>query len=244
MEAMVVLKPDIIFNFESWVDSDLIQEQTGIPTIGLIGVEDWNAADFHKSYEPLRIIAKVLGKEDRAEWLISYVEDKLDRIREIIDQIPQEEKPRVYALIAHGMSGATVYAPVEWAGGYNVAEEYLREHDLQYAEIDPEYVLHLDPDVIFLGGTVDELIEAHPGLEATSAVKKGQVYQLFGPSVKRELIQVVAETYYIAKILHPDLFQDLDVEKEANKMFKEVYGVDDLYNKVQEARGRELYRWE
>ena len=108
----------------------------------------------------------MLGKEDRAEWLISYVEDKLDRIREIIDQIPQEEKPRVYALIAHGISSAAVYAPVEWAGGYNVAEEYLREHDLQYAEIDPEYVLHLDPDVIFLA-VIDELIEAHPSLEAT-----------------------------------------------------------------------------
>lgn len=59
-----------------------------------------------------------------------------------------------------------------------------------------------------------------------------------------DLVKLVVETYYMAKLLHPNEFHDLDVETEANIMFEEVYGVEDLYNKMQEARGLELYRWE
>ena len=244
VEAIVNLKPDVVFVFHAAADP--IQEQTGIPVVSLSGVRS-DIREFSKTYKSLRLAGKVLGKEDRAEWLISYVEDKLDRIREITDEIPEEEKPKVYALVAYGIKHTRIYAPVEWAGGNNVAKEYLISHGLYSAQINPEQVIAWNPDVIFLGCSGDrvaQLFEIHPGLEVTKAVKEGRVYQIFGPSVCWDLIQLVVETYYMAKLLHPDKFQDLDVEKEANKMFKEVYGADDLYNKVQEARGLELYRWD
>ncbi|RLG34776.1 hypothetical protein DRN97_01585 [Methanosarcinales archaeon] len=244
VEAIVNLKPDVVFVFHAAADP--IQEQTGIPVVSLSGVRS-DIREFSKTYVSLRLAGKVLGKEDRAEWLISYVEGKLDRIRKITDEIPEEEKPKVYALVAYGIKDTRIYAPVEWAGGRNVAKEYLISHGLYSAQINPEQVIAWNPDVIFLGGSgkaVAKLLEVHPGLEVTKAVKEGKVYQIFGPYVCWDLIQMPVETYYMAKLLHPDRFQDLDVEKEANRMFKEVYGVDDLYNKVQEARGLELYRWE
>jgi len=125
-----------------------------------------------------------------------------------------------------------------------VAKEFLLSQGLESAQINPEQVIIWNPDVIFLRGTVAQLLEDHAGLEATTAVKEGNVYQIFGPYICHDLIQLVVETYYMAKLLHPDEFYDLDVEYEANRMFEEVYGADDLYNKVQEARGVELYRWE
>ena len=244
VEVILELKPDVVFVYFSYPEvADYIQ-QTGIPAVCLSSVRP---NDFSKTYESLRLAGWILGKEDRAEWLISYVEDKLDRIRKITNEIPEEEKPKVYALVAYGIKDTMVYAPVEWAGGINVAKEYLLSHGLTYAYIDPEQVIVWNPDVIFLGCTGDyvaQLFEIHPGIEVTKAVKEGRVYQIFGPWFCWDLIQMVVETYYMAKLLHPDKFQDLDVEKEANKMFKEVYGVDDLYNKVQEARGLELYRWD
>ena len=242
MEAILELKADVAFvRFFNPGVADSIQEKTGIPAVCLQRVEP---SDFKKTYESLRLAGRILGKEDRAEWLISYVEDKLDPIRKITNKIPEEEKPKVYALVACGIRHTMVYAPVEWAGGNTVAKEYLLSRGLTSAQINPEQVIVWNPDVIFAGASVAKLLEVHPGLEVTKAVKEGKVYQIFGPYHAWDLIQVVAETYYIAKILHPDKFQDLDVEKEANKMFKEVYGADDLYNKVQEARGVELYRWE
>jgi iron complex transport system substrate-binding protein len=241
VEAILNLKPDVVFVRSSYLEvADSIQEQTGIPAVCLQGVD---SADFKKTYKSLSLTGKVLGKEDRAEWLISYVEDKLDRIRKITNEIPEEEKPKVYALVARGIQKTMVYAPVEWAGGNNVAKEYLLSHGLWYAQIDPEQVIVWNPDVIFLSRPA-ELLEVHPGLELTKAVKEGKVYTIFGPATCWDLIQLPVETYYMAKLLYPDRFQNLDVEKEANKMFKEVYGADDLYNKVQEARGIELYRWE
>jgi iron complex transport system substrate-binding protein len=249
VEAFLDLKPDVVFS-PSLTVADSIQEQTGIPVVYLpydpaFALEP---SGFDSStYETLRLAGKVLGKEDRAEWLISYVEDKLDRITKITNEIPEEEKPKVYPLVSSGIKNARIYGPVEWAGGINVAKEYLLSLGLRYAQINPEQVIIWNPDVIFLGCTGEHMAkfsETHPGLEVTKAVKEGKVYTVFGPYQSHNLIQMVAETYYMAKLLHPDKFQDLDVEKEANKMFKEVYGADDLYNKVQEARGLELYRWE
>ncbi|RLG34777.1 hypothetical protein DRN97_01590 [Methanosarcinales archaeon] len=245
VEVILELKPDVVFVYFSYPEgADSIQEQTGIPVVCLSSVRP---DDFSKTYESLRLAGKVLGKEDRDEWLISYVEDKLDRVRKITNEIPEKEKPKVYALVAYGIKDTMVYAPVEWAGGRNVAKEYLLSHGLTYAQINPEQVIIWNPDVIFLGCTGDrvaKLLEVHPGLEVTKAVKEGKVYTIFGPWFCWDLIQMPVETYYMAKLLHPNKFQDLDVEKEANRMFKEVYGADDLYNKVQEARGLELYRWE
>ena len=245
VEAILELKPDVVFSYSGYPGgADLIQEQTGIPAVCTGYLEP---SEFGRTYESLGLAAEILGKEDRAEWLISYVEDKLDRISKITNEIPEEEKPKVYALVWYGITQTMVYAPVEWAGGNNVAKEYLLSHGLESAQINPEQVIIWNPDVIFLGCTGDyvaKLLEVHHGLEVTKAVKEGKVYTIFGPYFCHDLIQLLAETYYMAKLLHPDKFQDLNVEKEANKMFKEVYGADDLYNKVQEGRGLELYRWE
>ena len=245
VEAILELKPDVVFSYSGYLEgADSIQEQTGIPVVCTRYVEP---SEFGRTYESLRLASKVLGKEDRAEWLISYVGDKLDRIRKITNEIPEEEKPKVYALVWYGIRQTMIYAPVEWAGGNNVAKEYLLSHGLESAQINPEQVIIWNPDVIFLGCTgesVAKLLEVHHGLEVTKAVKEGKVYQIFGPMFCHDLIQLLVETHYMAKLLHPDKFQDLNVEKEANRMFKEVYGADDLYNKVQEGRGLELYRWE
>jgi iron complex transport system substrate-binding protein len=242
MEAILELKPDVVFSYSSYPDvADSIQEKTGIPVVCTRYVEP---SKFDRTYESLKLTATILDKEERAEWLISYVGDKLDRITKITGEIPEEEKPKVYALVWRGITQTMDYAPVELAGGINVAKEFLLSQGLESAQINPEQVIIWNPDVIFLRGTVAQLLEDHAGLEATTAVKEGNVYQIFGPYICHDLIQLVVETYYMAKLLHPDEFYDLDVEYEANRMFEEVYGTNDLYNKVQEARGVELYRWE
>ena len=249
METILELKPDVIFIEPSRSDvADSIQEKTGIPVFCTLHVVTSNFYMTSGSFsESFMLTAEILDKKDRADWLMSYVGDKLDRITKITAEIPEEEKPKVYALVASGIRMTGDYAPVELAGGINVAKEYLLSQGLEFAQINPEQVIVWDPDVILLGSSgesVAKLLETHPGLEATTAVKEGKVYQIIGPMRWHDQIQLVVETYYMAKLLHPDEFYDLDVEAEANSMFEEVYGAEDLYNKVQEARGLELYRWE
>jgi iron complex transport system substrate-binding protein len=248
IEAILELQPDLVLVSAAYTNADDVQGPTGIPTVALMGPQ-CDIRRYDDTYESLRIAGKLLGLEDRAEWLITYAEDKLNPIREITSKIPEEEKPKVYALVVHGINGTLAYAPLEWAGGYNVAKDFVISQDLWSArDIDPEKVLEWAPDVIIFGGsggsTFADVLKAHPGLEATKAAKEGRIYQIFGPNFYHDLIQLVTETEYLAKLLHPDKFQDLDVEKEGNKMFKEVYGVDDLYNKVEEVRGLELYHWD
>jgi hypothetical protein len=43
---------------------------------------------------------------------------------------------------------------------------------------------------------------------------------------------MVIQVLQCVKVFHPDVFKDLNVEVEANKIFKFVYGVDGLYTRL------------
>ena len=61
--------------------------------------------------------------------------------------------------------------------------------------------------------------------------------QMRGYDVATEL----AEVYYIAKLLYPDEFKDLDVMAEGDEIMKEFYNEDGLYTKMSNELG--FYEW-
>ena len=66
-------------------------------------------------------------------------------------------------------------------------------------------------------------------------------YMLFSPMTLDPAISITVG-YYLAKLFHPDKFEDLDVEKESNEIFERFYGVTDFYTKMLD--WSDLYRWE
>jgi hypothetical protein len=47
----------------------------------------------------------------------------------------------------------------------------------------------------------------------------------------------------MAKLFHPDKFEDLNVEKECNEILERFYGVDNLYTLILD-KYYDFYRWE
>ena len=90
MEAIIELNPDAIFSYSGYPDvADSIQEKTGIPVVCTLNVEPSNFYMTSGSFsESLMLTAEILDKKDRAEWLMSYVGDKLDRITKMTAIIP------------------------------------------------------------------------------------------------------------------------------------------------------------
>ena len=238
LELIVTLKPDVVFG--SSRTADAMQEQTGIPVVAA-----GSAFTFEEVYEPIRIVGTLFKKENEAEELISLIEEKIDKVREVTSQIPDDEKPKVYIgtrATSTGYDGLlkTVgyYEPLDIAGGINVADEISAGTS---ATITKEQLIAWNPDIIFVtrGSLNDksvrsvEAVLSDPELQTINAVKNCSVYhttQLY--CYGRPHCRNIVNTMYMAKIFHPEKFKDLDLEKEGNEISKAFYKENDLYTEL------------
>ena len=72
------------------------------------------------------------------------------------------------------------------------------------------------------------------------AIREGRIYPGFDGYVGWYPEMVVICTMRIAKIAYPELFKDLDVIAEANRIYKEIYGVDSFFTQLVEEFGLEI----
>ena len=235
-ELIVSLEPDVIFGLAQHI---YLEEKTGIPVICFYLEAD------HLEFELYRLIGKVMGKEKEAEELISYANGKLLRVTEVTSQIPDSKKPRVYMEVYRSLTPIH-YDPIALAGGIDVAEDLADTHPGVYAvEVSKEQIVAWNPDIIVLQSGSVENIEvklSDPALQTVNAIKNRRIYGTIGHSAGWDPVRAITETFYMAKLFHPEEFKYLDVEKEGNEILKRAYGADDLYTMTAEKRN--LYRWE
>ena len=248
-ELIVALKPDVIFVSVSYIDAaDTLQNSIDIPVVCIYWLDSEAQGSFFEMY---RLEGKVVGKEERAEELISYINEKTAEITEVTSQIDESAKPRV--LFPWGgeylTRPGTRYYPIEPAGGINVATG-----PGSTITVSLEQVIEWNPDIILLHSTWSlpephlwgkctiEGVLSDPRLETINAVKNRKVYYAKGYMQGLDSATALTEVFYFAKLFHPDKFEDLDVEKEGNEILKTFYGVDGIYTDM--AEGCDLYRWE
>jgi len=125
-----------------------------------------------------------------------------------------------------------------YGGGINVA--YNPKAQMPWYSVSLEQVITWNPDIIILHGfgkwKPDDLYN-NPDWQPIKAVKERRVYKLTMGWTGWDPAGTVIQTMQCAKIFHPDKFRDLDVESEANKIFKFVYGVEGLYSRLKEDYG-------
>ena len=248
LELIVSLKPNVIFGSSSYADS--MQEKTSIPVICL-------SISGSLDFEAHRLTGKVIEKGKEAEELISYAHKKINEITEVTSEIPEDEKPKVY-LAMWTYSGTitrtpTCYDPLDLADGINVAKG--AGFGGYSAEVSKEQIIAWNPDIILLGtclpgppgrnpkydsvGTVDVLSD--PELQTINAVKDRIVYYTKGYGYGWDPATGITETFYFAKLFHPDKFTDLDVDKEGNEILEKFYGVDGLHTLISSFHEYELH---
>ncbi len=239
-EQILSLKPDVIFAYserEEWCSQ--IQEKTGIPVVGIY--TDPNSAT--SCFETYRLAGKVIGKEERAEELIKFSKDKFEDLQGIISQITDDEKPKVHLSFWSSITSSPgSYYPVDLAGGLNVINSESS------VTVSKEQVIAWNPDVILIHGptaphslSIEEVL-SDPDLQTINAVKNEQVYYTKGHFIGWDPATGLVEAFYMAKLFHPDEFEDLDVEAEGNTILERFYGVEGLYTWMLE--NSDLHRWE
>lgn len=234
-ESVIALQPDLLVMSLMDVNDPAMQrareqiEAAGIPVVHV----DFFSHPQENSIPSLRILAALIGAEDRAEEFAQFYEVRLDRIRDRLAD-GAIRRPTVFFHTHATAQGccATVgegvfHDFVTTAGGENLGAAVVPG---VLGTVSLEYLIGADPDFyVATGGThmagrggvvlgpgvvgdqarqsFDALIGAS-GLASLSAVQDGRavgVWHMFNDSPSH-----IALIEYLAKTFHPDLFADLD----------------------------------
>jgi len=241
-ELMTSLDPDVIFETMFWSNrADDMQEKVGAPVV-CVGTD----FDFNTISGQIELIGEVLDKQGEAEELIAFIDSEVEMVRSVTETLDESEKPTVY----FASRGATLgfydpkegrdftrttnfYEPLEVAGGINVAEESEGDE----INVGVEQIIAWDPEYILVSCNGPEnkdavdFIRESPELQSIAAVQNETVYNCFYPHcrgmpMEKSLLNMV----YMAKVLHPDEFKDLNLEEEGNKIMKAFLGVDGVFS--------------
>ena len=241
-EKIAALKPDLIF-CGNLKDAEAFEDKIGCPVV-VLGGQGWNFGE-DGYYSSIRVAGQALDAEDKADELIAFAKGKVEMIESVTDDLKPEDRPKVY--FASRGAGAGFYDPKEgrdftrtepkydplsMAGGINIASEI----NGSTVNVALEQIIAWNPDFIFISNsdagnnTGLEFIKNSPELSSINAIKNGNVYNCFYPHCRgtppdRNLLNMM----YMAKVLHPEEFKDLDLEKEGNEIFKAFLGVDGVF---------------
>lgn len=216
----------------------------GIPVIAtqVSSGNPTSAKDFVEfQKKEVQIFGNVLGPEakQKADQWCAYFDEKVNYVMSRTGKLKASEKPSVYyvrgpeALTVHGRNSYTEWY-IEMAGGDLVSKNTAKEI---LDTVTMEQVLAWNPDVIFMGRVDNtDLIMKDPKWSDIKAVKDGKVYvnpngvMVWDYSSEGPLLME-----FIAKTLHPELFQDLNMVQEVKDYYAKFYNytlTDDQANRI------------
>lgn len=220
-EAIINLNPDVIITYGSSPDPSKLDDNLEGTNITVIRLDCWKPEYITGDIKKL---GYMLGKEKNADELIAFQTKYLEIVKDRLEEIPEDERPRVY-LEGYGdystwSKGWGIHWLCALAGGTNIAADLPESNP----EIDSEWVLEQNPDIIVKVASasvagyeitdpsqIKEIWEAmisRPGWDSTIAVNNEKVY-----AMSRDICygtDYVIGLIYLAKWFHPDLFEDLD----------------------------------
>ncbi|MGB9940322.1 iron ABC transporter substrate-binding protein, partial [Methanosarcina sp.] len=221
-EKIIEINPQIILKSSTVgqasattaADADALQDKTGIPVVSFPYGSLNNEEQKTEMYSSLRIMGEAIGKQERAEEVIAYIEATMQDLESRTADIPESERKTVYVggvsySGAHGIiSTEPAYAPFLWVNAKNVAAGMGADH----ADIAKEALVDWDPEYIFIDvgtlqlgneGAIGEL-KNDASLAGLSAVKNGKVYGVIPYNFySTNYESVLANAYFAGKVLYP-----------------------------------------
>ena len=232
-EKILACNPDIVISEYEDVDkSNALQEQLGVPVITLKPGQSVFADPFKGT---LRLLGKVFGKEDRAEEIISFVEAETAEIKARVAGIAEEDKPSVYicGLGNWGTTNHLMTSPnfplFEVANVKNVLSDLATKGN-QAIEKEKFVAIGSDIDIMIIDAAavknIKPLYAEDPTMfDSVKAWNEGEVYlQLAFNAYYTNYELALADTWFIAKAVYPQLFEDIDMTAKLNQITEAFLG--------------------
>ncbi|SFB28647.1 iron complex transport system substrate-binding protein [Acetitomaculum ruminis DSM 5522] len=233
-EKILSCKPDIVISeYEDADKEDALQEQLNVPVItlktGPMGVFD------DAFFESMNLLGEIFEKEDKAESLVNYITKEKEDITKRTSDIKEEEKPSVYICglgnwgTTNHLMTAQNYVSFKVANVKNVVTG-LEADGVQEIESEKFVSLGADTDIMFIDAAavknIKPLYEEDPSMfDTMKAWKEGNVYlEMAFNAYYTNYETALINTWYIAKTVYPDKFEDIDITQKTNEVTKAFLG--------------------
>ena len=234
-EKILSCNPDIVISeFEDLEKANALQEQLGVPVITLRAGKDVFDDAFLGS---LSLLGTVFDKAERAEELIGFITDQSAAIKAKVLPIAVENKPSVY-ICGLGNWGTTNHLmTAETYGSFTVAgvKNVVSGLGLQgIGPIEEEKFVELGDqmDMIIMDAAavknIKPLYAEDPTMfDTCKAWQNGEVYLQMAYNAYYTNYEIaLINTWFIAKAVYPEAFQDVDMTAKANEVTKAFLGVE------------------
>ena len=224
LEGLLALKPDIVFvgNHTQKMNDKI--DEAGLKTFNLY----CGMAGIDSLQKEFRNVGMVLGADEEARVLGEYWSDKLDYIKNLLKDIPEEEKKSVYYAgneITKAHNGEWDISMIEFINAIFAIKDIPSG-----SEISVEQIISINPDVIVKAKTPDGVapILDDDRISKIKAVEEKQVFEFpIGafwwdrPSPESPL-----GFMWLAKTVYPEYTEEIDLKKETKEFYNEFYDYD------------------
>jgi iron complex transport system substrate-binding protein len=234
VEELIVADPQLVIAGD--FDGSIVEKKTRIPVAYF---DSDMGQSFEQMKEEMQFYGKVFQKESRAEKYNRYLQETIDRIQARTRNVPKNKRKIVFNGYSSNhlvtLGGDTfMQQHMELAGCLNAAKSISTTGTKEglhtgLAEVSMEKVLEWNPDVLIIDfGTPEELFnDARWG--SISAVKNGKVYkQPIGIFIwdRPTAESAVLHPLWLAKVVYPDLFADIDLAQEIKRFYRLIMSFD------------------
>jgi iron complex transport system substrate-binding protein len=241
-EKILAVDPDVIFYYGDSSRAGSLQSQTETPVVVLNIVDIVDSAARETMYETWRLLGDILGKADRAEELVAFVEQTLADLDERTADVPAGERERAYvgAINYKGSHGIATtrktFPPFAFVNVENVASGIGT--DAASVQVSEEQLLTWDPETIFLGADnlqyVSDDLDSNAGIGRIDAIERGATYSILPhASYHHNYGSILANAYFVGQTVYPEQF-DRSLESKTNAIFEALLGAP-LYEQLIDA---------
>lgn len=224
LEGAAALDPDLLVLSIRLEEAIETLEELGMKVLAV------NPESMEGLQESLMMIGKATGRQERAQELIDYYDEK---IAEIDKMVKDQEKVNVYqagnsSYLSTASSKMYQHSLIETAGGNNVSGDI---DDTYWVEISYEQLLDYNPDVIIAAPGSDytrEDIKNDPSLQGINAIENDQIY--FMPSNLENwdspVPSAIVGTMWLTSVLHEDVYSFDEFKADAFDFYERFYNIE------------------
>lgn len=228
-EQILGLNAQLLFVPESMpVPQEQMLENAGVRVVAL------KANSMQAMVDRVLATGQALGPDalQKAQAYQRYFQHNVERVSHGLAGLPEREKVKVYHAMRNPlMTSGRPSLNQDWmdlAGAKNIAADWFRDKRNGSGEVPLEKIVKADPEVIIAMNRRDaETIMHSPQWQSVSAVKHHRVY--VNPQGMfwwcRETSEEALQFVWLAKILYPGRFNDLDIRKETWTFYHDFFGV-------------------
>ena len=233
-EKILSCNPDIVISeYEDVEKEDALQEQLGVPVITL---KAGSKGVFDDAFSgSMELLGKVFDREEKAQTLVEFVKSEAAEISSRTASIADEDKPGVYVCglgnwgTTNHLMTAENYVSFQVANVKNV----LSGTGIQgVGPIEAEKFVEIgdSTDVMIIDAAavknIKPLYQEDPTMfDTCKAWKNGEVYLEMAYNAYYTNFEIaLINTWFIAKTVYPEQFQDIDLTAKTNEVTKAFLG--------------------